>query len=150
MTQFKWDEAAIEKLTQMVAGKMSSGQIARELGITRNSVIGKIHRLGLILAGSTGRAAQEQGLAVARPRRARPVTVPVLRIARAVRLPPVEPAHGDASPMFLDLRRTSCRWPVGDATGAAQRFCGATADDLRPYCPWHAAKAIDPNRNRRA
>src|SRR5690348_863898 len=45
-----WTEPRIEELTQLaLAGKMSAAQIANKLGgCSRNAVLGKIHRLGLI------------------------------------------------------------------------------------------------------
>jgi GcrA cell cycle regulator len=43
-----WDESRVETLRRMWAEGASASQIAKELGgVTRNAVIGKVHRLGL-------------------------------------------------------------------------------------------------------
>ena len=43
-----WTEDRVEKLKSMWTEGNSASQIAKELGgVTRNAVIGKVHRLGL-------------------------------------------------------------------------------------------------------
>ena len=43
-----WTDERVEILTKMWAEGNSASQIAKELGgVTRNAVIGKVHRLGL-------------------------------------------------------------------------------------------------------
>jgi len=47
-----WDKWKLERLAQLVAKGLTSYEIARELGVTRNSVIGKVKRTpGLRLLG---------------------------------------------------------------------------------------------------
>src|SRR6056297_239202 len=47
-SQMSWTEERVEKLKEFWAEGMSASQIAKELGgVTRNAVIGKVHRLGL-------------------------------------------------------------------------------------------------------
>ncbi|MBK5933823.1 GcrA cell cycle regulator [Rhodovulum imhoffii] len=54
-----WTEERVETLKRMWAEGQSASQIAKELGgVTRNAVIGKVHRLGLSnRAGSNGKPA---------------------------------------------------------------------------------------------
>ena len=54
-----WTDERVERLTQMWGEGLSASQIAKELGgVTRNAVIGKVHRLGLSnRAGAPGAAA---------------------------------------------------------------------------------------------
>ncbi len=54
-----WTEERVEILKKMWAEGQSASQIAKELGgVTRNAVIGKVHRLGLSnRSGSSGKAA---------------------------------------------------------------------------------------------
>ena len=42
-----WTPERIEQLRNGVSSGLSCSQIAAEIGVTRNAVIGKIHRLGL-------------------------------------------------------------------------------------------------------
>src|SRR5437016_4477929 len=70
-----WNDERVETLKRLWAEGLSASQIATELGgITRNAVIGKVHRLGL-----SGRA--KSPTANPRPRKAR--THPhMIRVAR--------------------------------------------------------------------
>ena len=55
-----WTDERVETLKKMWGEGQSASQIAKELGgVTRNAVIGKVHRLGLSnRAGSGGNAAK--------------------------------------------------------------------------------------------
>ena len=72
-----WTDERVELLKKLWSDGLSASQIAAELGgITRNAVIGKVHRLGL-----SGRA-KSASSAAPRPRKARSSTH-MLRIGRA-------------------------------------------------------------------
>jgi hypothetical protein len=79
-----WEEnPALEgRLRQLVAESKSSNQIARELKLTRNQVIGKCARLGLQLTGEA--AAHVEGK---RRLRKEKTLLPVVREERAFREP---------------------------------------------------------------
>src|ERR1700740_399594 len=71
-----WTDERVELLKKLWSDGLSARQIAAELGgITRNAVIGKVHRLGL-----SGRA-QSASSAAPRPRKAR-ASAHMLRIGR--------------------------------------------------------------------
>ena len=69
-----WSDERVEKLKKMWAEGQSASQIAKELGgVTRNAVIGKVHRLGLSNrngsgGGTTTEAAPKPKPAAAKPR----------------------------------------------------------------------------------
>src|SRR3954466_12453637 len=72
MTQMNWSEDRVEQLKTLWTEGLSASQIARALGgVTRNAVIGKVHRLGL--AGRAGPSRSE------RPRRPMTPKVPSVR-----------------------------------------------------------------------
>src|ERR1700759_1712937 len=57
MTQVNWSEDRVEQLKTLWTEGLSASQIARALGgVTRNAVIGKVHRLGLAGRASPSRA----------------------------------------------------------------------------------------------
>ncbi|MDR5654551.1 GcrA family cell cycle regulator [Ruixingdingia sedimenti] len=62
-----WTDERVETLKKMWADGQSASQIAKELGgVTRNAVIGKVHRLGLSnRVGGTGRPEDEEPAAEA-------------------------------------------------------------------------------------
>ena len=67
MTVLTWSDDRVEQLKKLWEAGLSASQIAAELGnVTRNAVIGKVHRLGL-----SGRAKSLLGRPAA-ARRARP------------------------------------------------------------------------------
>lgn len=136
-----WTDAAVETLTRLWRqGDLSAAMIARRLGVTRNAVLGKIHRLGL------SQPLQPRPPAIARPPRpAKPRPV-----ASARRAPPSEPARTSARPgaetepglvaRLEDLPTRACHWPLGDPQAAGFAFCGRRAE-TGPYCPAHARMA---------
>src|ERR1041385_458667 len=70
-----WTDERVAQLTKLWADGLSASQIAAELGgITRNAVIGKVHRLGL-----SGRA-KSPSSSSPRPRKAR--SSGMLRVSR--------------------------------------------------------------------
>src|SRR5258708_39861086 len=80
MTQANWSDDRVEQLKTLWTEGLSASQIARALGgVTRNAVIGKVHRLGL-----AGRAS---------PSRSEPPPMPMAPNAPSVR------SHGPAIPV---------------------------------------------------
>jgi GcrA cell cycle regulator len=70
--------------------------------------------------------------------------LPVTRESSEVALSPSERVT------IMDLRETSCRWPMGDPSNAEFRFCGAkTCIGDGPYCAAHARLAFQPSHDRR-
>ena len=153
--------------TTATAGKLwldgfSASQIAKQLGegLTRNSVIGKLHRMGLMRAEPTDpsalaaerrqanaescRKARARRAAEVQPAPAKPVKKPpaVFGAASPVPKPPTplkqDGVPGPHSTTLLLIGRCRCMYPVGTATGADQLFCGEPAQPGRSYCAGHA------------
>lgn len=137
-----WTDERVELLKKLWQDGLSASQIARQLGgVTRNAVIGKVHRLGL-----SGRAqpSKPRRAVIRAPRRPRPA--PLARPA-AVAGPPVvlrivREAPGTATALTLGAHM--CKWPIGDPRSASFSFCGRRAADDGPYCGDHARVAHQP------
>jgi GcrA cell cycle regulator len=138
-----WTDERVDQLKSLWAEGLSASQIARALGsVTRNAVIGKVHRLGL-----AGRAGP--------PRAERPRSVshrPMMRIA----VP--EPEIVEEDPIILEdgsfatvltINDRMCRWPIGDPSEHEFHFCGRKPKSGSPYCEAHARKAYQPQLQRR-
>jgi GcrA cell cycle regulator len=160
-----WTDERVEQLKKMWLDGLSASQIAGELanGITRNAVIGKVHRLGL-----SGRVKSPAPVST-RPRAKTPEEeerapiLPVshgnLALAAEVRPSPAPAprASGDdvVIPIcervsIMELRESMCRWPLGDPTSSDFRYCGAKMQiGLGPYCAHHARIAYQPAQDRR-
>src|SRR6201985_3031142 len=161
MTVMTWSDDRVEQLKKLWEAGLSASQIAAELGnVTRNAVIGKVHRLGL-----SGRAKSPSSTAP-RQRKARPaqhmmrVSRPVSRgntaLAHAfeVELEPDPIAYDNVVPMsqrlsLLELNEATCHWPVGDPASADFFFCGGKALAGLPYCAHHSRIAYQPASDRR-
>jgi GcrA cell cycle regulator len=80
-TDMSWTDERVETLKKMWGEGQSASQIAKELGgVTRNAVIGKVHRLGLSnragSAGSAAKAAPKEKPTAAPAAAAKPVAKP--------------------------------------------------------------------------
>lgn len=173
-----WTDERVEKLKKLWSEGLSASQIAAQLGgVSRNAVIGKVHRLNLpgrAKAGgnaSAGRPAVKRPAAPAAPRaattfQARPA--PARATVRAVgatalkddmdieALEQVEykPSGNVVVPIarrlaLTDLTERTCKWPVGDPLTDEFHFCGCESQDSSPYCKYHARLAYQPAHDRR-
>jgi GcrA cell cycle regulator len=145
-----WTDERVELLKKLWQDGLSASQIAKQLGgVTRNAVIGKVHRLGL-----SGRAAPSKPARTVfkAPRPARTIsTTPSAprRIAEPVAHTPqhptpvryVEEAPGTAT--VLTLGAHMCKWPIGDPSLDNFSFCGRRSGE-GPYCHEHSQVAYQP------
>ena len=133
-----WTDERVELLKKLWQDGLSASQIAKQLGgVTRNAVIGKVHRLGL-----SGRAtpSKPQRTTFKAPR----------RIAEPVSSSPVPPTpvrYVDEAPgtaTVLTLGAHMCKWPIGDPSMDNFTFCGRRSEETGPYCHEHATIAYQP------
>lgn len=128
---FLWDDAAIARLKELWAEGLSASECGKRIGVSRNSVIGKIHRLGLSHQYRRPRERRPRMRTKAKP--AQPIVF-LSNFDHTPELPQVPPTGGYD---LLDLRHGMCRYPSGDRPPF--RFCGAAVEDGYPYCQEHAA-----------
>src|SRR5947209_815651 len=161
MTVLTWSDDRVEQLKKLWESGLSASQIAAELGaVTRNAVIGKVHRLGL-----AGRAKAPSSAAPrARKPRAHSHALrpgrPSLRgntaLAQAYELDfePQPELIDNIIPLgqrrsLLELNDETCRWPIGDPGQADFFFCGGQTITGLPYCAYHSRVAYQPPNYRR-
>ena len=145
-----WTDERVELLKKLWQDGLSASQIAKQLGgVTRNAVIGKVHRLGLSGRATPSKPARTVFKA---PRPARPVSAAPSaprRIAEPVAHAPhpapvryVDEAPGTAT--VLTLGAHMCKWPIGDPATDSFTFCGRRSGGDGPYCVEHARVAYQP------
>jgi GcrA cell cycle regulator len=164
-----WTDERVELLKKLWSDGLSASQIAAEIGnVTRNAVIGKVHRLGLSGRGKAKAAtpaprprkvatrAPSAPAPLAAPQRAANVVLAPIPAPLAVEADDVLPdsAEDVVIPMservtIMDLRESMCRWPMGDPTKPEFRFCGARSNTGLPYCAHHARVAYQPVADRK-
>ena len=139
-----WTDDRVEQLKNLWTEGLSASQIARALGgVTRNAVIGKVHRLGLAGRATPSRAERPR-LPMAPKISLRSHTPP----APIVEEDPVTLADGSHATV-LTINDRMCRWPIGDPAADAFHFCGRSPKSGSPYCEAHARKAYQPQQQRR-
>lgn len=153
-----WTAESIATLKEMYAAGMSAGLIGRKMSLSRNSVIGKIHRLGLSREGEPTQRLPASSPPRKRPRRwgREPVINIVARIvnkragvvhpkSRAVARMSAQPSS-DCAVRFLDRNVWQCAWPLwGEGVPLeAKMVCGAVvvAEDCS-WCARHKRMATD-------
>ncbi len=156
-----WTDERVDILRKLWTEGHSASHIARTLGeVTRNAVIGKVHRLGL-----SGRATPSRPVKRP-PRLARPKPIVANETAVAAtdattakadlpdvqarsqsgQLQPVRLENGEKANV-LNLQASMCKWPIGDPADPEFAFCGRHAKG-GPYCAEHAKIAFQPARKR--
>ncbi|HEY1245117.1 MAG TPA: GcrA family cell cycle regulator [Hyphomicrobiaceae bacterium] len=158
-----WNDERVEALKKLWADGLSASQIAGRLGgVTRNAVIGKVHRLGLAGRATTSRMKPHrmrvrtaQGAKRAMLR-ARPTGLPnsPLKSLYLSDEPYVPPAEELVIPLnerkyIQTLTESCCRWPIGDPQQPEFHFCGRKKIPGLPYCEVHARRAFQPPQARR-
>ena len=156
-SEFEWTDDRIRELRQLWSEGHSTAEIGRRMGISKNAVVGKAHRLDLparpspIRTGGSPRAPRA-------PRRqpvptladtmplsclcAADIPVPLERIA-----PTVKPAR-HAAIASTRVGSHPCCWPIGEPGTPAFRFCDDLAPLDVPYCDEHARRAYKPRHRR--
>ena len=129
--------------------------------MTRNAVIGKVHRLGLAGRATTSRMKSHRprvrSQAVKRLMKTRPQATignPAFRNLLAESEPYVPPVEEMVIPLnerkyIQTLTEGCCRWPIGDPQQADFHFCGKSKIPGLPYCEVHARRAFQPPQARR-
>ena len=165
-----WTDERVELLSKLWAEGLSASQIATQLGgVSRNAVIGKVHRLKL---SGRGRASAAQPRAKkAAPAASTPkpvVSRPVRTVAASVGATALA-VQFDAEPVarqvlrpvtdvvvpisrqldLLQLTERTCKWPNGDPLSEEFSFCGNEAGETGPYCTYHSRLAYQPASERR-
>ncbi len=169
-----WTDECVELLKKLWAEGLSASQIAAQLGgVSRNAVIGKLHRLKLSGRGRATAAPARQkktassGAGTVKPAAraasaARHVTSSVGATALQVQFDAEPVARSYVRPeadnvvvpisrhlQLVELTERTCKWPNGDPLSEDFHFCGNDAGESGPYCRYHARLAFQPASERR-
>ncbi|NOZ32233.1 MAG: GcrA cell cycle regulator [Alphaproteobacteria bacterium] len=163
-----WTDDRVELLKKLWMEGLSASQIAAILGegVTRNAVIGKVHRLklsGRVKPASTAPRARKPRPSI--PKRSasgamsgavrRHLTNAPMIGATALKIQPEGSAEIAAAPEqvaeiyiepenrldLLSLNEQTCKWPIGDPMTDDFYFCGQEPNDNKPYCEFHSRRA---------
>ncbi len=161
-----WTDDRVDLLKKLWAKGLSASQIAGRLGgVTRNAVIGKVHRLGLSRRSTPPRAPaprRRKTRAPSPPGRAGPFrtsgSAALKSDVETMPEPGLEPAPAPIVELvippgerlnILALNEQTCRWPIGDPGTSDFHYCGRQSDQGVPYCEHHSRIAYQPLQDRR-
>ena len=126
---FVWDEDKLNKLRKLWDDGLPITKIGNEIGVSRNAIAGKAHRMGL-------------------PKRNSPIS------KSGDPRKNQEKNNSDNNkelPLKIMLRdvewsRNRCCWPIGDPKLPGFSFCGTAIIPGRPYCEEHSNLAYTNTR----
>ena len=128
-----WTEERLAQLRSLWDEGLSISQIGDALGVSRNAIAGKAHRMGL-------------------PKRPSPISKTASETKKLAKpKPQAEPVN---LPLRLELRklqwsRSKCCWPTGDPKLSGFSFCGERVVPGKPYCLPHCEEAYTNSRDNR-
>lgn len=145
-----------ERMKELLASQLYSGNdlaimLSGEFDvlISRNAIIGQIHRHGLGQLTNAGR-----------PRNANPTPrkrirhyVPKIKAEKPE--PPLAEIddlqiHTEQRCTLLQLNEHTCKFPIGDPLTPDFFFCGADKESENPYCAAHCRRAFNSEATRKS
>ena len=124
-----WNEKKLNKLRSLWDKGLPITKIGLELGVSRNAIAGKAHRLGLPKRNSpiskSGDPRKNENKADIKIDK----DLPLKLLLRDV-----------------EWSRNRCCWPIGDPKLPGFSFCGTTIIPGRPYCEEHSNLAYTNTR----
>lgn len=173
-----WTEERTEQLKKLWAEGLSASQIASTIGnVTRNAVIGKVHRMGLSarskptcvnVAKRHKTQTEASSSCQSEPSPFSPSQPQSARVHRTSdpgvkdhnthnrnshpRIRQDEDTRQTPSKerkTILELTEYTCKWPIGDPGSEDFYFCGCKSSMGLPYCEHHTRIAYQPLHDRR-
>ena len=137
MSAEEWTPDRIKILIAHWEEGLPTSEIGRRLGVTKNAVVGKVHRLGLKKRQSPIRQSSSTS---AQPKKAKPTAARPMadHVARPTAKTPV-PTGEVVS--LEELTSSMCCWPEGEPGTEDFYFCGQPSISEKPYCEAHCARA---------
>lgn len=154
-----WTEQMVEDLRTMWKQGLTTAEIGKRLNVTKNSIVGKVHRLGLsgrpspikkkneeaVSAESqkTAEAAQsasakKEDVASQKKENAKIENSVVHEVKAPVQSAPKFDPAKKGMMSLMDLDNHTCRWPLGDPKDENFHFCGRKVKIGQTYCEEHA------------
>lgn len=141
-----WTDEMVEDLKKMWKKGLTTNEIAKNLGVSKNSIVGKVHRLNLTARPSPIKKKEENVVApevALEPAKteniaSKPAVTATIN-AENIRKNSIST---NASCLKLtELDNHSCRWPIGDPKDDNFCFCGKKVKSGQTYCEEHSALA---------
>ncbi len=130
-----WTEEKVAELTRLWKEGCPTGEIGKRLGVSKNSVVGKAHRLGLDSRPSPiKKETTDKNQKKENPAQSEEKTTEKAESAK-------KDGKKKTLLKLIDLHSNSCRWPIGDPKDADFHFCGKETLMGKSYCVEHCLEA---------
>ncbi|RMD63578.1 MAG: GcrA cell cycle regulator, partial [Alphaproteobacteria bacterium] len=141
------------ELARLWESGYSASAIGRILGVSKNAVVGKAHRMRLAARPSPIRHERRNPVRRRIPLLTRPQGAEASPATKPAATPTSDGAGSSTPPNTLSVTASRlattrnngkgprCLWPIGDPREPDFHFCGAPAVDGKPYCSHHCARA---------
>lgn len=155
-----WTDDVVADLKKMWAEGLTTGEIAKRLDVSKNSVVGKVHRLGLSGRPSPIKKKAEvettkieikqapKTVKKEKPIAVKPIKAPIevkkevidktIKQERPIKKEIEFKLHKEGSVRVTDLDTHTCRWPIGDPKDEKFHFCGKRIRVGQTYCEEHS------------
>ncbi len=157
-----WTDEMVDQLRAMWAEGLTTGEIGKRLGVSKNSIVGKVHRLGLSGRPSPikkkedadSEAAPAAELKTVKEKPTKELKPHKTKVEKAMPEPAakvdIKAMERESEPqtaavhtrngktMLTDLDNHTCRWPLGDPKDENFHFCGRKVRIGQTYCDEHA------------
>lgn len=138
--QIQWTDEMIDALKMLLLTRQSAREIGRYFNISRNAVIGKVHRSGLQFYKPKPKRNPAENLNAAKRLTTMRIVAKQQKRISVKSIPPV-PRNGGLT--IMELTAHTCRWPTHDDPFL---FCGALPVEGSPYCAAHTGIAYGRER----
>lgn len=136
-----WPLHMREQTARRLRDGWSASQIGAEIGKSRNSVIGMVHRDAELRSIGFMRRPGQRMFGDRKDER----LVKVTRPAKVVVEPAREPQVAGITLMMVGRRQ--CKWAVNDAAPRETHlFCGTPTELGAPYCEYHSGRSSRKNQ----
>lgn len=173
MASVSWTPAILNKMKSLLEKGMSTSEIGKKIGMSKNAVVGKLNRLGWnnkATANAAGKTAPKKKIVIkVKPQKKTPVKKSPAQIAKEKKAPVKKETKTAASTKSSNkktliahqhmiqhavelamLRSDQCRWPIGNPDSEEFHFCGEKVFPGKPYCYEHCRSAYQmppPKKN---
>lgn len=152
-----WTEKMVEDLKIMWKQGLTTGEIGKRLGVSKNSIVGKVHRLQLDARPSPIKKKEEIAQETVAAADTAPAKESISKVKEEKKVCPAK-EKAEEKPVsvaaqnqtekkqngrirLIDLDNHTCRWPIGDPKDENFHFCGKKVKIGQTYCEEHAALA---------
>ena len=123
VNRFSWTKENDQKLRALREAGQSFDAIAKEFGVTRNSIAGRAHRLNIP--------------GIVRNNPVKKKNLPILKEVQVVLENPPKIKSPAIATSIDELTSNQCKWPIGEVGKRGFHFCSATREEGKPYCDTH-------------